>query len=398
MAKWLQVRRSGECKSDAPQNVADRHIKSMDQPRAPRGTPIGGRWSETSTKESKQSLTRARVYGQVSAYASGLAELALADANQATKDAAALTERAADLRRKADSIKATANTRGALRRWVGNRKANKTHQEATSVVDQAKDQNDRADKARQEAGRMGAGVDAEQSVVDTLASTHGVDEILCGLNLGPGIGDIDVVAIGSRVVVVEVKAGGGALSYTRDGSVTHGERKTPGQPLDQCRRQVAALKEMQVEAVGVVSFPSAAPGEVFDATSGCWLIGGKDALSGAVNRIMSEHTLATASSREVIASVQLRLGARQEEISGWIASVQEQNEAAEQRVAKWSDTIDRSAGWSKGPEIRSNLGGLIADNRRKILERTHKAEKWLAMYHQVGEAVERNRKLAQNLD
>lgn len=224
-----------------------------------------------------------------------------------------------------------------------------------------------ADEAHQEAGRLGAGVDAEQRVVDALASSG--HQVVCGLDLGPPIGDIDVCCPDAGVLV-EVKAGGGQLASAGDGSVTHGGRPSPGFPLAQAARQAHALVDGGVVLAPIVCYPSAQPGALRHAETGAWLVGGTQTLVELLDRLGATPTSPT----RLVDAAQSHLRARREALR---KSIKE----GEAKLAKWDSTIKRSGGWSKGPEIRANLGRRSEDVARQVagwkgaMERLDAAEK-----------------------
>jgi len=209
-----------------------------------------------------------------------------------------------------------------------------------------------ADEARQEAGRLNAGVDAEQRVVDALASAG--HQVICGLDLGPPIGDVDVL-VPDAGALVEVKAGGGVLASAGDGSVTHGERPSPGFPLAQAAKQAHALVDGGVVLTPIVCYPNAQPSCSLHAETRAWLVGGTEVLVDLLDRLACPPTTST----RLVDAAQAHLRARKEKLSGQIRT-------GKARIAKWDSTIQRSGGWSKGPEIRANLGQRSADVGRQI--------------------------------
>lgn len=209
-----------------------------------------------------------------------------------------------------------------------------------------------ADMARQEAGRLQAGVDAEQRVVDALASSR--HQVICGLDLGPPVGDVDVL-VPDAGVLVEVKAGGGILASGGDGSVSHGGRPSPGFPLAQATKQAAALVDGGAVLVPIVCYPGAQPGAYHHPETGAWLVGGTQTLVELLDRLGATPT----SSTRLVDAAQSHLRARREVLR---KSIKE----GEARIAKWQSTIKRSGGWSKGPEIRRNLTSRSEDVGRQI--------------------------------
>ena len=140
-----------------------------------------------------------------------------------------------------------------------------------------------------EVQRAMAGVRAEQIVVQTVYSVEGVSEIVCGLSFGPALGDIDVIALGSRALVLEVKAGSGQLRVDDDGTVYHGSKAVPRNPVQQCVKQLDLLRSAGVESPqGMVVFPDAEPTVLLVAGTGVMVIGGLDRLRQEVCRAMAQ--------------------------------------------------------------------------------------------------------------
>jgi len=225
-----------------------------------------------------------------------------------------------------------------------------------------------AEAAHAEAGRLGAGVRAEQAVVDRLAAMPEVDAVLCGLDLGPPIGDIDVVAIANRrALIVEVKAGGGELVAGADGAVTHGGRPSPGAPLAQVARQASALLDGGVAATAVVCYPGAAPSGVCT-PSGVYLIGGLDMLVDLVAR-HAWHP-GTVTVRQVTDAANVSVDLRRGELS-------RQNTAAGAKVDGWQATVRRAQRehWSREKEIVAGLTQKIADVEARVAVRREQIEK-----------------------
>lgn len=132
-----------------------------------------------------------------------------------------------------------------------------------------------------------AGVRAEQRVVSAVHGVPGVSEILCGLSFGPALGDIDVIALGRRVVVLEVKAGTGKISMSKTGTLYHGSKAVPRNPVKQCAKQVHLLREAGAPTPqGLVVFPDALPERLLIAGTGVMVVGGLDALCQELQRIM----------------------------------------------------------------------------------------------------------------
>jgi len=369
----------------------------MEHARQPRGAPTGGQFAATSHPEGgvlTEIAPTAQVRGEVSTYAVGLAADAQRAEDAALAKAALLAEQAKEIADKAASLRAKAETKGRIGRWSNTRKAKKSDRLAANLRVMASRSKETATAAGDEAGRIQAGVEAERAVVDALARTPGVRHVLCGLNLGPGIGDIDVIAVGDRVVIAEVKAGRGELYANPDGTVTHGGRPTPKNPLTQCASQVTALqKHCGVAAIGCVVFPDAEPRAIRHPQTGCYLVGGVGKLTTGVSKWMSESTAGSQNAKQIVLDVQSALNARHREIVGWIDSAQGQNAAAAQRIAKWEHTIARSGGWSQGPEIRANLRQMIAENRATVAERTQKMAGWSDLAEKVAAAYEANKRI-----
>jgi len=231
-----------------------------------------------------------------------------------------------------------------------------------------------AEAAHAEAGRLGAGVKAEQAVVDRLAAMPEVDVVLCGLDLGSPVGDIDVLAIaGGRALIVEVKAGGGELIPGADGSVTHGGRPSPRAPLAQVAKQAAALLDGGISATPVVCYPNATPSERC-VPSGVFLIGGLDMLADLVTRFAGQ--LGTVTARQVVDAAGVSIDIRRGEL-------ERQNIAAQAKVDGWKATIRRASKehWKREGEIVSGLTQKIADvearvdGRRKQIEKLEASKK-----------------------
>lgn len=372
-------------------------VIGMDHVRQPKGAPTGGQFAGKSNPEGGVSLSDkppAKVRGDVSTFAAGLAADARRSEQEALAEAALLADQAKEIADKAANLRAKAETKGRIVRWSSTRKAKKSDRSAANLRVMASRSKETAKAAGDEAGRMQAGVDAEQAVVDTLAHTDGVHHVLCGLNLGPGIGDIDVIAVGDAVVIAEVKAGRGDLEAGSDGTVSHGGRPTPKNPLAQCAAQVETLREKSgVEVVGAVCFPEAEPSVTYHRQSGCYLIGGTDNLSDFVAHTMADSDAGPINAKAVVTSVQGYLAARHEEVTDWVDNCHSQDAAAAARIAKWETTISRSSGWSKGPEIRGNLTRMIAENRAQMSERQEKIAGWSDLAARVSDAYEGNKKI-----
>lgn len=339
------------------------------QPRQPAGQPTGGQFAGASRPESTVQLVedpsgglvedrQAAVHGEVSSYAADLAQNAIASQEQALARAEAASAEKTTEAQQAAALRERAARHRLIRRWWCNRKAGEFERRAQAAETRQLEAEQLAANAADEAGRMNAGVRAEQEVVDALQQTEGVRHVICGINFGPGLGDVDVTAVGTDVVVVEVKAGGGQLVALNGGAVSHGGKVTPRNPLSQCAKQVASLQEVAgVSAVGVVCYPDATPSLSFDTASGCYLVGGTDHLKKLVTETMQASNTPV-NARAMVVKVQHHLAARYQEIQEWIRG-------ADERINRWEDTIARSWGWSQGPEIRANLGRLLAENYEK---------------------------------
>jgi len=366
----------------------------MEHARHPRGAPTGGQFAATPHPEGgvlTEGAPAAQVHGEISSYAVGLAADARRAEDEASTQVSQHSSNAQELADKAEALREKAKDRGKLGRWSSTRKAKKADKSAADLRALAAKAKEAASEANSEAGRIQAGVDAERAVVEALTRTPGVRHVLCGLNLGPGIGDIDVIAVGDVVVIAEVKAGRGELHANPDGTVTHGGRMTPKNPLTQCARQVTALRtNCGVAAIGCVVFPDAEPRALRHPQTGCYLVGGVDKLTTGVSKWMSESTAGPQNAKQIVLGVQNALNARHQEIVGWIDSIKSQNDAAYDRINRWQQKIAQSSGWSKGPEIRSNLTRMIAENRGEIAEREEKRSNFANLAAAVTDAWQEN--------
>jgi len=363
--------------------------------RQPQGSPTGGQFASVDHPEGDTQLDApgAQIRGEVSAYAADLATTAR-DAERA----AATQAQAAAIRREAEANKAaelrnTADAKRLIGRWRYNRKASKADQRVLQAEAAQAEAEAYANQASDDAGRMEAGVRAERRVVEALARTPGVHHVLCGLNFGPGVGDIDTIAVGNRVVITEVKAGGGRLVVHADGSVTHGGRATPRNPLEQCAKQVAALDAVTGKrATGVVCFPDAEPSVILHAASGCYLVGGTDNLIEVVSETM-DRGVDRVSAKALVTSVQSALAARHKEVQSWVARCDSRTAEIATRIANWQDTINRSGGWSQGPEIRANLTNYIAQKQASAEQVAKDRKTWVSMAEGVAAAYQANERL-----
>lgn len=362
--------------------------------RKPKGTPIGGQFAGTSHPESAVVLddpSPAKVHGQVSAYAATLAEDARIDARVASGRVEALTTQAVALEEKSKEAIARSASKGAISRWSGRHRSKRATKQAAKAKELAAAVHSQVAEAEAEVGRLQAGIDAEQAVVQALTQVPGVRHVLCGVNLGPGVGDIDTIAVGAHAVVVEVKAGRGDVHAGADGTVIHSGRQSPGAPLAQAAKQAQALREgAGVVCTPVVCFPDANPSARFHERSGCWLIGGTEPLAKFVAEQMAAHDGERVNAKGIVLGVQRHLEDRRAEIQGWIANSAEKNWAAAQRIAKWRSTIAKSKGWSQGPKIRANLNGLIAENQATVAERKEKMGAWGELVQRIDEAWQSN--------
>lgn len=310
------------------------------------------------------------------------------------------------LTKEANALEATAaaaieqsKDKGIIGRWSGKRSAKKASRRASVALARVDDLLASAEQSRDDAARIQSGVVAERQVVETLANTHGVRQVLCGINLGPGVGDIDVLAIGRHPVVVEVKAGSGRLVAHADGSVTHGGRPSPGQPLSQCARQVGTLQQKAgVSSVGIVCYPNADPSVTLHTSTGCWLVGGKAELSALVTKEVTAGTDSHAQDgRTIVSNVQHHLGLRQQEVLGWVKDSATKDREAFARIAKWQDTISRSSSWSNGAAIRAGLTQRIADNEATVSRRAQKVVGWKDLAAKIGTAMKSNDQMLRGL-
>jgi hypothetical protein len=365
--------------------------------RQPRGTPVGGQFATVTHPESPVVLDDqpgAKVHGQVSAYATALADDARRDAHAASSRVEALTAKAAELEAQVDAAVTSSASKGAIGRWSGRRKSKRARKHAATARSLASAATAQVEQATAEIGRLQAGIDAEQEVVSALAQVSGVRHVLCGVNLGPGVGDIDAIAVGAHAVVVEVKAGRGAVHAGADGTVVHGGRQSPGAPLAQAAKQAQVVRiAAGIDCTPVVCFPDAEPSARFHERSGCWLIGGTEPLAKFVAESMANHDGERVNAKSIVVGVQRHLTARQAEIQGWITSGEQKNRAAAQRIAKWRATIAKSKGWSKGAEIRANLTGLIAENQATVAERQQKMAAWSELVQRIDEARRSNERM-----
>jgi hypothetical protein len=377
-------------------------VTSTQQPRRrPQGTPAGGQFAPAPhhpTPGRDALAGAARVRGVTSAFAAAKADEAgraqdssLGEAEARLRSATSATLRAATL----DETVARRRAVPVIGRFLARpaaREATTVREAATEAARVAAEATEGAAIHGERESRMRAGVEAEQAVVDALAATPGVSEVVCGMNFGPGVGDVDVLAIGSGVVAVEVKAGRGALAVGDDGTVTHGGRPSPGRPLEQCAAGLRALSERAgLDCLGVVCYPHADTSAVLHAPSGCWLVGGVANLS----ELASRH-LRGAGQVDIdvaIAKVQEGLGGRLGEVTGWIAQAEASNEAAEERVERWQAKIDASWNWSKGPEIRENLGRMVAENQERIAQRSEKISSWDGYAAKITGAIDANNRI-----
>ena len=404
--------------------------------RRPRGTPAGGQFAVTERPEVdfEASESLAPVRGQVSAFATAKGAEASDQADQlnrvaeeAEEDrerhlarargfaAAAVEKRKAgeEALRQLDSAPAGPPLIGWLRRSGAKRRAKSqiaagdaADGRAAAEIDAAANRWNDAEAAKvaasaalESAGRMSAGVEAEQAVVDTLRRTPGVDHVVCGIDLGPGIGDVDVVAFGRRVVLVEVKAGGGELEAGPDGSVTHGGRPTPKNPLAQCAGQAEALgKVTGVNVTRVVCFPHAERSHTFHPESGCHLIGGRSELSSFVAEEMARGGSADPQDpNHFIHLVNNQLIKEYHAQNKSLAEVTEKDNADRRRVADWNRRLAESAswspGWAKGPEIRAGWQERIASATDRIAWRASVIDKIAAKRDSYRASIEKNKEL-----
>lgn len=331
----------------------------------------------------------ANVRGEISAFAAARAadartteQTALADAERIKAEAEAATARAEALRKKAEEQR-------IIGRWNSRRKAKKSDAAAAELAVAREQRAAAAEEAAAEAGRMEAGVKAERKVVATLMHTEGVRNVLCGLNLGPGIGDIDVIAVGDQVVIVEVKAGRGALEVGADGTIFHGGRPTPNNPIDQCAKQVEALREHGgVDALGVVCFPDAEPFSKRHRQTGCRLIGGTEDLSSIVAQAMSESQTGPCNAKAIVTNIQAHLSARFTEIEGWITAAEKTRGELAAAIDHYEDVIRQAynGNWSNKVTVRDNMTVKMSEKRGRYDERTTSINRWTSMNQAINEA------------
>ncbi|MHB8318068.1 MAG: nuclease-related domain-containing protein [Acidimicrobiales bacterium] len=316
--------------------------------RRPQGTPAGGQFAKKAHPESDISLDEpaAKVSGEISSYAAAQLAVARDHENFARGRVEQFDAKANDAIAKASLLRTKAKTQRALLRWNSTRRAQKLTYAATELQVKKQGAEATAQNFGAKAERMQAGINAEREVVETLAHTDGVNHILCGLNFGPGLGDIDVIAVGNQVVIVEVKAGRGVLEVDDNGAVFHGGKMTPGDPLEQCAKQRDTLLHYgYVNAVSTVCFPGAESGTWFHDDSGCYLVGGTDELSRHVSQAMRESNTGPHNPKRLVKNVQKNLKARQREIRGWIQSSNKQSYSEEEwekryRWSQMSSAID----------------------------------------------------------
>lgn len=377
--------------------------------RQPQGIPVGGQYAPASHPEGDAALEegagtsdgtitpvdppvdppKAKVHGEISAYAARRSVNARTVEQKAQEDAERFEFESQAAAAKAEALRKKAAEQHLIGRWNSRRKAKKSDAAATELDTERQARLAAAKEAADEAGRMEAGVKAERKVVATLMRTEGVRHVLCGLNLGPGIGDIDAIAVGDHVVVVEVKAGRGALETGADGTIFHGGRPTPNKPIEQCAKQVAALREHAgVEALGVVCFPDAEPFSKRHKVTGCHLIGGTEALTDIVSQAMRESESGPCNAKAIVTNIQASLSARFTETEEWIQGACERRDYYARKIAHYED-ITRQAfngNWSNKYEVRRDMSAKISEKRQKYGKQVESINRWTDWNQAVNEA------------
>lgn len=246
------------------------------------------------------------------------------------------------------------------------RYANECAQRRSQALEAVKDQVSRGQQAA-------AGVQAEQQVVQALHTVPGVTDILCGLSFGPALGDIDIIAMGSQVVVLEVKAGRGKVSMGADGRVYHGTRVVPRNPIEQCAKQLQLLQEAGVvRPVGLVVFPQAQPEIMRVAGTGIVVVAGLDLLRSEVQRLMevSRHS-DVPNVAQLVHLVDTWLMNKSNEMNQRLATAHQYQQRRSENLQRWNYDLERwrtwnnAAGMRKKQERREQIARAYAESERE---------------------------------
>jgi hypothetical protein len=227
------------------------------------------------------------------------------------------------------------------------KRANGLSQQRSQMLDSAKTEHAKSQQAA-------AGVQAEREVVQALHDIPGVSDIICGLSFGPALGDIDVIALGSRVVVLEVKAGHGKVTIGSDGRVYHGSQVVPRNPIEQCTKQLQLLREAGVQdPVGLVAFPQAQPEVMRVAGTGIVIVGGLDCLRQQVQSIMERPRQAgTPSVHQLVRQVDGWLANKSNEMNHRLNTAYQFQQRRSENMQRWHNDLERWRSWNNAAGMK----------------------------------------------
>lgn len=100
---------------------------------------------------------------------------------------------------------------------------------------------------RGQAAKASAGIRSERRALSVLRSQAQV--VICGLKPERS-GDLDLIAVGPSLVMVEVKTGRGRVAVMADGRLQAGGKTLPGNPVRQAARGAARAEGIVREARG----------------------------------------------------------------------------------------------------------------------------------------------------
>lgn len=294
-------------------------------------------------------------------------------ASESELAAQALERRAQQADRRALQLQQEAADQRLLRRaWTRHRARSAARQAQSSRLSADRQRDLRVRYEQQALEQQGsaraaqAGLAAELEVLEALAACPGVQDLVCGLQMGPAGGDIDIVVLGARPLVVEVKAGYGQLQLqgSAEGTrVLHGGKPVVGDPLGQLARQVQMLRQAGVpEVVGLLALP-AASGGVLQAPDGTWVAGGVRAVQQAVARLLGPPRQQPFGPQQLFEALDRHLAQLQAEQQAKMQEVQRRLAYRDAKCREWEAKLVRWRTWNTpdGMRMKARVGALLRD-------------------------------------
>jgi len=324
-------------------------------------------------------------------------------AQQLDQQAQQLDQQAQQLDRLAQQLGQQAGGQRLLRAAWTRHRARAAARSAQAARASAQHQRDLRERYEQQADeQLGsaraaqAGVMAELGALEALASCPGVQDLVCGLQLGPAGGDIDIVALGARPLVVEVKAGFGPLRLEGT-QVLHGDKPIMGDPLEQLARQIRVLREAGVpEVVGVLALPQASGGVQW-APDGTPVAGGIPGLRQAAAQLLGPPRQHTFGPQQLFQALDWYLAQLQRQQQDKLRKVQRRLAYRDMKCREWNQKLAQWATWNNanGARMKATLRAKLQDAAIEQANDMEYAQRLAQQYSRWEQARQQNAALQQ---